>query len=79
MQSGIGVARLCTVQLTRNPIASLEREASHSRVEGQILDSLVASVHALVDSHSHTASKNSRVTRNVMLQRHCLHKGVGSV
>ena len=57
-----------TVRLTRNPTASLEREASHSRVEG-----ILASFHALVDSHPHTASKtsreNSRVsTRNIPVQ-----------
>ena len=68
--------------LTRNPTASLEREASHSRVEGRVLDSLLASAHALVDSHSHTASKTSRVkTRALALETSCTYpyKGVGSV
>ena len=32
-----------TVRLTRNPTASLEREASHTRVEGRVLYSLLAS------------------------------------
>ena len=47
----------------------LEREASHSRVEGRVFDSLLASAHALVDSHSHTASKTSQVkTRALALE-----------
>ena len=40
--------RVDTVRLARNPPASLEREASHSRVEGRVLDSLLANAHALV-------------------------------
>ena len=54
-----------TVQLTRNLNASLEHEASHSRVEGLALDKILASTHALEHSHSNTASKNSRSTRKV--------------
>ena len=61
LQKGI----LCTVQLTRNLNASLEHEASHSRVEGLALDKILASTHALEHSHSNTASKNSRSTRKV--------------
>ena len=54
-----------TVQLTRKLNASLEHEASHSRVEGLALDKILASTHALEHSHSNTASKNSRSTRKV--------------